>query len=658
MKRIISRKKVVNNKRRIIFYAIFFLVFFISIGYAYMSTSLSITGHTAVKGNTWDIHFENLSITNGSVTATTPAAINGNSTTINYDVNLGADGDFYEFSVDVVNAGTIPGKVSGVSITGLSNGVGSIKYITGEDVGVDDILNSNSRKRIKVRVTYPTGYSGNLSLNLTFNINYGLTNEEEITISSILQELMETQGNFVQYEGNVTDSVGVTTTASNVYFDINNDYRNIIFGGFCWQMIRTTENGGIKVVYNGEPVNDKCENTRGTHKGIVGTVGAVLDLSGTYLYGSSFSYDINSSSFTISNTETGTLNTSNFENFIGKYTCKTNGTTCTTLYNINGYSGNTNVYASAFTIGDVHYASIGSVPFNASYFSPSSVGYMFYYTYNRAITNPSNSTYKFGSSFTYDSNNGTYTLSGTTQNISNWSTGYSQINNTRYTCWNATGTCSNVFYVFGTDDSQALSLVSENGYTVSDMITQMLSSNSVNHHDSTIKGVIDTWYRQNLVSYTSILEDAVYCNARNIVDYGGFDPSGSTTTDYDLKYKNRNLSYTLDCPNITDQFSLSNNKAQLTYPVALLTHEELAIYGNSEAANQFRSVNAWYWDLSPNSSHNSNTIRGVEDNGSVGGYHYTGYSALARPAITLKSSTKITSGSGSETDPWVVDDQM
>ncbi len=37
---------------------------------------------------------------------------------------------------------------------------------------------------------------------------------------------------------------------------------NIIFANFCWKIIRTTETGGIKLIYNGEPSDDgKCDNT-------------------------------------------------------------------------------------------------------------------------------------------------------------------------------------------------------------------------------------------------------------------------------------------------------------------------------------------------------------------------------------------------------------
>ena len=38
---------------------------------------------------------------------------------------------------------------------------------------------------------------------------------------------------------------------------------NVLFANFCWKIVRTTETGGIKLVYNGAPANGKCTNTTG-----------------------------------------------------------------------------------------------------------------------------------------------------------------------------------------------------------------------------------------------------------------------------------------------------------------------------------------------------------------------------------------------------------
>jgi len=69
-----------------------------------------------------------------------------------------------------------------------------------------------------------------------------------------------------------------------VYYRGNVTNNNVIFGGFCWLMVRTTETGGIKLIYNGK-VNDdgSCNNYSG-----VGGVEVSSDVSGAYIEMSAF----------------------------------------------------------------------------------------------------------------------------------------------------------------------------------------------------------------------------------------------------------------------------------------------------------------------------------------------------------------------------------
>ena len=50
-----------------------------------------------------------------------------------------------------------------------------------------------------------------------------------------------------------------------VYFfrGTHNLNNNLLYANFCWKIVRTTETGGVRVVYNGAPVNGKCTNTTG-----------------------------------------------------------------------------------------------------------------------------------------------------------------------------------------------------------------------------------------------------------------------------------------------------------------------------------------------------------------------------------------------------------
>ncbi len=50
-----------------------------------------------------------------------------------------------------------------------------------------------------------------------------------------------------------------------VYFfrGTHNLKNNLLYANFCWKIVRTTETGGVRIVYNGTPVNEKCTTTTG-----------------------------------------------------------------------------------------------------------------------------------------------------------------------------------------------------------------------------------------------------------------------------------------------------------------------------------------------------------------------------------------------------------
>ena len=131
---------------------------------------------------------------------------------------------------------------------------------------------------------------------------------------------------------------------------------NVLFGGFCWKIVRTTDTGGIKIVYNGEPTQDnKCTNTTGTvtqistskfnssynspaYNGYMyGTVypyksGAATEGS---LFGSSFTYS--GGTYTLANTTSAADNTHH-------YTCNNDTGTCSTIRYYYYISGSSNYY--------------------------------------------------------------------------------------------------------------------------------------------------------------------------------------------------------------------------------------------------------------------------------------------------------------------------
>ena len=640
----------INHKKNLTVSIILLLMLIIGIGYAYLTSNLSISGNTEVVANTWNIHFENIIVKEGSVIATNPAIINNDNTSISYSVTLSRSKDYYEFTVDVKNDGTLPGKMSLSNLSGITSEAESVinysvTYTNGNSVNIGDILNAGAKKTIKVRVYYKDDISSadlpssNINLTLTYTLQY-IQSDENVFDTDVLVEQLKAENPscFTKYIGQVTDQPGETVTASNVYFNKCLNKRNIIFNNMCWQMIRTTETSGIKMIYNGDVVDGKCLSSRGSHKGIIGNEASTETLNSNYLYGDSFTYDITNNIFTLTDTITATWNDSTYEGLIGKYTCKNDTGTCATIYNINGYNSNIKAYTSSYTLGDSNYSEIGSGPYNANVYSPAMVGYMF----NKVYAFKEESIYSVltGNDVIYS--NGTYTLLP----ASGESTlGTKKDSTHHYTCNNTTGTCNKVRFYY--NNNFYIELDGEKN--IDEVVNNMLYNNNVNRYNSSIKGIIDAWYRQNLLSKTNMLEDTVYCNARDMLNQNtnGWNNNG-TMSEY-MIFKNNNNITNLECHNITDQFAVGNTKATLKYPIALLQDEEISIINNSSLFN-----NETIWTLSPNYFGNwFATMRELNDGTSS--HDYVTFSHKIRPVITLSNNNVITSGTGAEEDPWIVE---
>ena len=53
---------------------------------------------------------------------------------------------------------------------------------------------------------------------------------------------------------------GTENDANPIYYYRGNVNNNLIFADTCWKVVRTTETGGIKLIYNGVPSNGQCNN--------------------------------------------------------------------------------------------------------------------------------------------------------------------------------------------------------------------------------------------------------------------------------------------------------------------------------------------------------------------------------------------------------------
>ena len=140
-------------------------IVFMSVGFAVYASTLSINGTATVKANKWSVHFNDTTYaeTAGSVAATTHSI---NNTTATYTVTLSKPGDFYEFSVNVVNDGSFNAVLKALTMSTLTTA--QAKYLTytvtydgtaytesqsGLSLSLPSTAGSNT-KVVKVRVAY------------------------------------------------------------------------------------------------------------------------------------------------------------------------------------------------------------------------------------------------------------------------------------------------------------------------------------------------------------------------------------------------------------------------------------------------------------------------------------------------------------------------
>ena len=138
----------------------------IGTGYAYIKSNLNINGTANVTAASWDVHFENVQIANGSVTASTaPTATGTNTTSLTYTIALQQPGDFYEFTVDVKNGGSIAAKLnSAPTISGVSTAQDVYTNYTflnsdGSAVTAGQTLAAGAKRTYKVRVEFDSNIS-------------------------------------------------------------------------------------------------------------------------------------------------------------------------------------------------------------------------------------------------------------------------------------------------------------------------------------------------------------------------------------------------------------------------------------------------------------------------------------------------------------------
>ena len=575
------------------------------IGFAFLSSNLTITGNTSVSGNKWNVYFNNVQVSEGSVDASVVPTTTGTSTTsIDYTVTLDKPGDFYEFTVDAVNNGTIDAMIESINMTSLDTDVAkylsyTATYLDGTPLAGQDVLEANDTTAYTVRVEFKKDIESadlsedDINLTLTFGVNYvQSTVKQKLTpFTKLIKNtaLSDTSINFgaISSASNGRGLYVMNSTAEDTYpiyyyrGAVTNN--NAKFAGFCWRIVRTTETGGTKLIYNGIPNGSgECTNTTG------------------------------------------------------------NATQLAT-----------------------------TSKFNTNYASPAYVGYMYgnAYEYNQE---PYDESRLYGNNVTY---NGTY------YTLNNTKSGADSTHH--YTCFTTGNACLSVNYVYNISNSKANYISLSDGKTIEDAITDMYT----NTNDSAVKTAVDNWFNNtfrtyftnNSKDYNDYLEDTIWCNDRSMntlqhskatsnsnydyVNNGWISNGGSL--DISLRYgaygRVELVMPDLSCPNKNDSFTVNESTSgngALTYPVGLLTAEEMILAGGQSYdvshtnTDFYLYTNKSWWAMSPSHYRAMAYEYNVDSNGYVSGYFIDSTSGV-RPSISLKQTVKVApGGDGSSATPY------
>ena len=315
-------------------------------------------------------------------------------------------------------------------------------------------------------------------------------------------------------------------------------------------------------------------------------------------------------------------------------------------------------------------------PYNISYPDPTYVGYMYGKNFGEQISEETRFTniivstkYYFSDDYEFDKETETFKLKGNMKQGT-----FSEMENEfvtyPYTCraTNITSTCDVLLKV-----NSLITETSVKGQYYSYSSTS-LDGTRTNEVSSNIKTYLDKWYQAKIIGktdtvgnlLTNYIVDATFCNDRSIMDKtynSGYKLDQQTLySPYSRLYQLDNKQATLKCSSdIRDRFSTTSTygNAKLTYPVALITADEVALAGGKYASkneNYYLQTAGYYWTMTPfyfASTSVNPLVLHVSNDGSFS-YRRVTNSVGTRAVINIRSEVLISSGDGTINNPYTL----
>ena len=341
------------------------------------------------------------------------------------------------------------------------------------------------------------------------------------------------------------------------------------------------------------------------------------------------------------------------------------------IIRINGDGSIRMIYSGTSTADTGAKTSIGTSVFNTDPYDMAYLGYKYGLdkTYQETTATNlnynninANTIYYFADSYTKNDTTKKLSLSGNLTNGTLETVWGSNNSTYKYTCFStsSTGTCTTLVEIASYVNVSQVKVKAYHSY-----LSKSYESTYTDEYDSTIKTKIDSWYKTNIQdkNYSTYLTDNLFCNDRSITSGDGF--SLNQTTFYGAYTRNyNNKTPSLKCPRKLDQFTVTSGttlgNGELTYPVGLLTADEVAFAGGkAEYDNKeyYLATGQYYWLGSPSDFHSWAAFANGWSVASAGYlYPWRGVSASisVRPVINLKATTLISEGNGTTTNPYIV----
>ena len=669
--------------------------FFISIGFAYLTRTLGNSGSNFLKSNEWDIHFENIKKLSYSVEATSPAIIDDTGLNINFSTTFNVPGDKYAFYVDVVNDGTIPGMIELVTTSGIPEEYSdvlsmSVLNLDDSEVKKHQLIDAGDSTKLLVIVTYNDDITeddlidSDTSLDLSVSIEVIQADNNAVAGPMNLYKTVA----FAWKQNGSKDSTvageGIfrhTSTKDNsfpVYYYSRNLSKNfednVIFGGFCWRIIRTTDTTNA-LAYHGYMYGESLNGTTGEIDHLV-SLFTYLPFSGSLYFGTGVErvndeYKLvdpvlltKDNIDQILSTHKYTLNSSSNPNTSHQYYYVVQGIQDSRLYAYYTQKPGYFYYSDSITYNNGRFSLVSPSMFRYTDWSSNKeelIGK--YVTYNDNSIYYINSVsefnvsgiyvgkmYYFGTSYEYE--NGTYTLTGDVKRITTLKD-KSAFNNHRYFCLNLNDSCDKLAFIYEVDDFNIKYIILTEGSDINGTLDRIFD----NVNDSYVKQSVDNWYANNLINYSKYIEDTPYCNDRRIVS-SNFTPTGPTNinTSFAYSYRKNNNNYSFTCTK-KDSFTVTESdigNGALTYPVGLITADEVELSGGFGSTSSPLYTGGEYWTMTPyyrpyDSERAFNAVQ-TDNNTSI--YSFAYGTGTTKPVISVNSNLIVVNGDGTGSNPY------